>query len=335
MVIGDNNIVGPDNVIGGNYASGVYLAFYAQQNYVGANFIGTDSNGSQLGNGGWGISEFGSENSIGGTPDQGNTIGFNSSGIAMVTGSFGSYVSNNYVGTNASGDALPNTNHGIFIEGINHTIGGAPGETFSQILQSSNEVAHNGGAGVMVKNGAALDNSIRGNSIHSNSGEGIDLNDDGATANDLGDTDGGANFTINHPDIVFAHYDPTSGQFEVEFVLDVLPGVAASDFPIMIDIYESDGGGEGQHLLESTTFELSDVGSSKFASFVLSPGLDFTSSSVVATATTDPPSPDLGSTSEFSRTVPVPEPGSLAMLGAGSLLLTVLATRWPRRIDQP
>ena len=49
----------------------------------------------------------------------------------------------------------------------------------------------------MVASG--LGNAIRGNSIASNGGGGIDLGNNGVTSNDSGDTDSGANNLQNFP----------------------------------------------------------------------------------------------------------------------------------------
>src|SRR5262245_10709577 len=52
--------------------------------------------------------------------------------------------------------------------------------------------------GVVVRNGA-VGNTITGNSIHDNTGLGIDLGDDGVTPNDPSDADSGANNLQNFP----------------------------------------------------------------------------------------------------------------------------------------
>ena len=63
-----------------------------------------------------------------------------------------------------------------------------------------NEIANNIEAGVVIESGVG--HAVLYNSIHSNvNGLGIDLGDDGVTANDPGDGDGGPNFGMNTPEI--------------------------------------------------------------------------------------------------------------------------------------
>src|SRR5207244_8681457 len=64
----------------------------------------------------------------------------------------------------------------------------------------------NNNAGVSVLTGA-VGNSIRGNSFQANTGLAIDLNADGVTKNDSGDTDTGGNDLLNFPVVASSRLD--------------------------------------------------------------------------------------------------------------------------------
>ena len=66
---------------------------------------------------------------------------------------------------------------------------------------AGNTIAFNGGAGVAVV-GPGTGIAIRGNAIYGNAGPGIDLGNDGLTANDPGDADDGPNHLQNLPVLV-------------------------------------------------------------------------------------------------------------------------------------
>jgi hypothetical protein len=65
-------------------------------------------------------------------------------------------------------------------------------------------------AGVAVASGSG--NSIRQNSIFSNTGLGIDLGADGVTANDSLDADAGANGLQNYPELYTSTYNATTNE---------------------------------------------------------------------------------------------------------------------------
>src|SRR6185369_17935257 len=95
-------------------------------------------------------------------------------------------------GLNAAGTGpLPNTNQGIAVnDAVGNTIGGTQSG-------AGNKIAFNNGPGLTILTGTG--NTIRGNSIFSNNGLGIDLGSNGVTPNDGTDGDTGPNFLQNFP----------------------------------------------------------------------------------------------------------------------------------------
>lgn len=202
LVRNANNTVGgiaagAGNVISGNDGDGVLLRgctdCLVQGNIIGADALGT----SNLGNGGQGvdIDPGTSGNTIGGAvPGAGNVISGNFGNGVLIhdSGATGNIVQGNFIGADKSGAALGNSANGVAILGgaSNNTIGGAnPG--------AGNFIAFNHANGVAVYSGSG--NRITGNAVFANGGIGIDLNNNGPTANDAGDADTGANHLQNAP----------------------------------------------------------------------------------------------------------------------------------------
>jgi hypothetical protein len=180
---------GAANVISG---SGVGVWFYGAGtggNVAQGNLIGTDRNGTRsLGNNVGVVMAGGStSNVVGGrVPRAANVISGNSWGVEMIgTGTSGNVVLGNLIGTDRRGTArLGNVNDGVIVEGgaTRNTIGGTtPGD--------GNAIAFNGKGIVLVDGFASGEpifaDSILGNRIWGNAGPGIDINDDGPTANGL------------------------------------------------------------------------------------------------------------------------------------------------------
>ena len=162
------------------------------------NYIGTDASGTQrLGNARSGV--FVSDapnNTIGGTtPATRNVISGNDGNGVLVAGADAraNEVMGNYIGTDKNGVAvLGNSANGVYISGPNNTVGDAT-------AGGRNVISANDGSGVSIFGGTATGNRIVQNSIFSNGGLGIDLGDDGPTANDPGDGDTGPNNLQNKP----------------------------------------------------------------------------------------------------------------------------------------
>lgn len=175
------------NDLGGIYASNGNIVL--QGNTIGLNAAGTLA----LGNTGSGVElRTSSASTIGGnTAAARNIISGNSSHGILVESSQAHVIRGNYIGTGTDGSTLlGNGGAGIYINASGVLVGGkGTGE--------GNLIAGNVGAGIAVASGNG--NLFYRNSIHSNTGLGIDLANDGVTANDDNDGDGGANYRNNFP----------------------------------------------------------------------------------------------------------------------------------------
>jgi len=175
------------NVVSGN-AMGIFidgLTLNASNNRVMGNYIGTDAAGTAaVANTGDGIFLAGAapghaagnvigESTAGSLPSGArNVISGNAGDGIQIFGSAasGNTIAGNSIGVNAAGSgALPNSAIGVNITSgaSSNTIGGAP-------AGQANTIAYNAGAGVTVSSATATGNTIRGNSIHDNGGQGID-----------------------------------------------------------------------------------------------------------------------------------------------------------------
>ena len=213
VVAGDTALVGgtvPEarNIISANGGNGnvslgsnsIGDAATVQGNYIGTDVTGTHALSNLTNFVYSGISISGINNIVGGTAAgarnviSGNGIGIQVGGLTTST-SLGNIIQGNFIGLNALGTGpVPNTYQGILLnDARNNTIGGTQPE-------AANKIAFNGAAGVHVYHDNG--NAIRGNSIFSNGGLGIDLGVDfltGPTGNDPLDSDHGANLLQNFP----------------------------------------------------------------------------------------------------------------------------------------
>ncbi len=298
------------NVISGSTANdGVQIFNGAASNTVRNNYIGTDKTGTlDRGNfdDGIDLDTNADNNQIIGNLISGN----NSDGIDIgdsATDSGSNVIQGNLIGTQANGtSALANTGHGILVgngaTANNTTIGG-------NNVGEGNTIAFNGGDGVYVV--ASTGVSIRGNSIHSNTGLGIDLGTNGVTANDLADGDSGANSLQNFPVLFIA--SSTGGNTTISGSLN---STASTTFRIELfstPSGDSSGYGEGQTYLGTTTVTTDTVGNAAF-SVTLAGVSVATGQSVSATATVDLGGGNYGGTSEFAANLLT---NSSAQVGAG------------------
>jgi hypothetical protein len=266
-------------------------------NRVEGNFIGTDPTGRGVGPGNAeaGVSIFGGErNTVGGnTPAARNLISANGgAGVELFGPSLGTRankVQNNYIGTDKFGTgALANGFGGVFVvDSSGNTIGGGAAE--------ANVIAFNEGDGVALRslNNTFADtgNAILTNSIYSNEDLGIDLHQDGPTANDPGDPDSGENDLQNRPALTSAV--TSGGGSNVKGRLNSTP-----DKTFLIEFYSNPSGDEGKKVLGQKAVTTNADG---LASFAFAPSQAVPAGQrITATAT------DAGrNTSEFSapRTV--------------------------------
>lgn len=181
----ENNVVGGStlserNVISGNRLFGVSISGSgATGNVVKGNYIGVDATGgTRLANRyGLVIADGAQNNTVGGTaPGERNVISGNGGGVLIRRSeTSGNVVIGNYIGTDAAGSQPLANAYGIWImDGAqSNVIGGLrPGE--------GNLIAENG-TGVVVEGPETTGNTVRGNSIRSNTALGID-NDKGGNA---------------------------------------------------------------------------------------------------------------------------------------------------------
>ena len=307
-----NNTVS-GNVIAGFASHGINIysnSPAASGNVLRGNLIGTNAAGTSALPNNTGIYINGTtngSNTIGGTtPEARNVISGNTvNGIELSLPT--TTVQGNYIGVAADGvTALGNQGNGIYLSsGANHVIGGTG-------AGAGNVVAFNGAAGTgtnyagiaVISNG----NSIRGNSIFSNTGLGIDLGGRGLTVNDNCDPDGSfGNFQQNYP--VLASANSSGGSTTITGTLNSTPSTA-----FVIDFYSSPacdplGNGEGKTYLGSTMVTTAaDCNATINATLPV-----FIPSGQVITATATDPQ---GNTSEFSACRAVVAPPSLQFSAA-------------------
>jgi len=291
---GGNNIIGgtaagAGNVISGNLQYGIDLyGGGTSANIVEGNFIGTNSSGAAaLGNGSNGvyISVGAANNTIGGVAAGARNIisGNLGHGVAISnTGSNGNAVEGNYIGTDVNGSsALGNFGDGVRVD---------TGAASNAIGVSLGNLIAFDAKGVVVTGSGSTGNTIEGNAIFSNTGLGIDLNDDGVTPNDSSGHTGPNNFQ-NYP--VLTSAISSGGTTNVTGTLNSTPNTT-----FHVELFgnmacDASGHGQGLNLLGTSSVTTDGSGNAPL-SFSFSTSL-IGSGSLSATAT-DPS----GNTSEFS-----------------------------------
>jgi Calx-beta domain-containing protein len=299
------------NVISGNAVSGVVIqnSTSTSGNVIQGNYIGCDVTASYIipnTQAGIALSTLSTNNLIGGlTPGARNIIGGNNIGIS-VSESNGKPDSNviqgNYIGVGPDGmTPLSNQVEGIHVAGAtNTTIGGTQPGAGNTIAFNGVNPSSGNGTGVAVL--GSTGNSIRGNSVFSNGLLGIDLDNDGVTANDNGDADTGGNNRQNFP--IITTVVAGAGQTTINGTLN-----STANATFQLDFYanttcDPSGNGEGATPFGSGSVNTDASGNGSFSVIVNSvlPG----GRTITGTATDA-----VGNTSEFSACDPTNAMGSV------------------------
>jgi len=282
---------GERNVISGNNGDGIEVnGLSSSNNLVLGNYIGPDSDGTldrRNGVNGIFINNAPGTTIGGATAGEANLISRNQSDGIEINGLSASntLVLGNWIGLDVTGTTnLGNFGHGIFVtSNARFNFLGATN------VSAGNRIAFNTGDGVYVQTGT--NNAIRGNNIWSNSALGIDLDNDGITANDAGDADLGANLRQNFPVITNAVL--SVGNTLVQGTLNSIPNAT-----FFVDFFASagpdlSGNGEGQLYLGSATLV---TGAESNAVFSVNLPVTVTIGRWITATATD----TNGNTSEFS-----------------------------------
>ena len=309
-------VAGARNVISGNSSYGMLVRYPGTSgNVVEGNYAGLDAGGVTAVPNNFGVICYGgaTNNLIGGTsPGAANFVSGNYYGVCIADpGTSGNVVEGNFIGTDWTGTngvgnydnvALQNDATGNVIGGIGAGAG--------------NVIAFAGWAGVILYQNGTTNNSIRGNSIFSNSALGIHLTGPNdfypyVTTNDVGDGDTGPNNLQNFPVITntygFASSTIVSGTLN-----------SATNRSFFIDVYRSYSpdsytGGYGQGQFYVGTVSVTTDGSGNAAFSYTNSGGNYAGQFMTATATAA-----TGDTSEFSFAVPATNAPAPSAQFAGS-----------------
>jgi CSLREA domain-containing protein len=272
------------NLVSGNGRIGIYMLGGASGVSVTGNTVGLNAAGTAaIPNASAGVEIAGGStgNTIGGTTAGArNVISGNGDVGVYVSGSgtTGNTVSGNYIGTNAAGSAaIGNSGGGVQLDGgaaantiggsvagsgnvisgnaaggIRVTSSGTNGNTFRKntvgLDATGTSVVGNSGPGIRLDSGVG--SLIIDNSIDGNTGLGIDISNDGVTANDNGDADTGPNNKQNFPYLNMATNSGGSTQVTGTLNSTVTTSVTVQFFSV--PVCDSSGNGEGRVFLGST-----------------------------------------------------------------------------------
>ncbi|MBN2146626.1 MAG: hypothetical protein JW726_04520 [Anaerolineales bacterium] len=273
------------NIISGNNTGGISVSGeYSSGSVIAGNYIGTDPsgmaaipNGIEEWNGDQAVFVWDATVRIGGDGEAAEEVERNiisgnyGHGIRVMGAAYYTTIRGNYIGVDATGSgALGNGRSGVFVDQASDVeIGRVEGGL-------GNIIAYNGENGVTIGvDPASLDetrNLVRGNAIFNNNELGIDLGDDGVTANDDGDADNGPNGLQNYPALDSAIGKITSTTTTtIEGSLNSSPATTYE-----LDFYASatcdlNGYGEGQVFLGSYSVTTGASGNVGFTAILSAP----------------------------------------------------------------
>ena len=261
-------------------------------NFIGIAPDGTTIDGNQIGVNLRSGAEF---NVVGGTTaaDRNYIAGNAYAGIQIKeSGTNDNQIIGNWIGLDASGDVVSIGDHGVVLWNgtTSNQIGGAKSGEGNRIA------GHNNGVVIDTSSPVSTRNSVLGNEIFSVNEMAIDLNNDGVTDNDSGDSDSGPNDLLNHPELT--SLDQNGADLDIEFDLDVPAGTYRVEF---FDNPAGIGGiglGEGQVFLGAVTVVHAGGGLQSFSETLS--GVTATMIESVTTTATEDLGGSYGSTSEFS-----------------------------------
>jgi hypothetical protein len=220
-----------ENIIGNNLLSGIELDNATYPNlFIESNWIGTDPEGQDLGNGGAGIVADNSQ--VYGI--RFNVIGFNEGHGISLTESQVATIAWNWIGTDTdvfeTSSDLGNEGHGILLSGS------------ADIDILWNTIAFNDGDGISIVDdpgavGQASRNIIYDNDYWGNGGLPIDLNNDGESENDEDDGDPGPNAMLNYPILVQSQLTYAGGAWHLSAVIDV---DKTGSYAVQLYVYDPD-----------------------------------------------------------------------------------------------
>jgi trimeric autotransporter adhesin len=287
------------NFLGTASPGGHGLMILSSNNVIQSNYLGIDTAGITAGNwAGLVVTGGATFNLIGGSiAGQGNVISGNTLGGVSIGGIGTSFnrIEGNFIGVGA--DAItskPNASYGVnsWASGDGNVLGGTAGG-------AGNTISANNNVGIVVQANSTI--TILGNSISGNDSLAIDLTNDGLTANDLNDTDTGANGLQNYP--VITSVTSTGGNTTILGGFNSRPNQTFRVEYFSSPTADAAGFGGGKTLIGSVLLTTGADGNANINS-VLS-GVSVPIGYVVSATATQDFGSSYGGTSEFAKSVAV------------------------------